>query len=150
MKGKAISVIGLVTVTILLFGCETTGPSDADRDGDSKRENRANTRAIISSPIPGHVLEMGGLYGAIEDYHRRFGVYPQGDNVAISKQLLGDNPMHRQFFLPPSPLGPQGELMDQWGTPFRITITQDEKITIQSAGPNRIFDDSDDLFVPPK
>ena len=43
----------------------------------------------------------------------------------------------------PSQLSANGQVVDEWGTPLRMTI--DDKIYVTSAGPDKIFGTADDM-----
>ena len=40
-------------------------------------------------------------------------------------------------------MSPEGDLLDQWGTPYKVYFSGDE-ILVRSAGPNKQFDNSGD------
>ena len=94
-----------------------------------------------------------GLELALLQYHKDFGKFPEGEAGEIVSALRGQNATEKTFLdLPPTALNDHGEMLDPWGTPFRITIDEKHKMPrIQSAGPNRHFEDkpgkrSDDYY----
>jgi hypothetical protein len=86
--------------------------------------------------------DVNDLFDSLQKYKERAGSYPAGNNAEIVKCLQGNNPKniiivvgHKKNF------NTKGELIDPWGTPFRIYFAG-EGILIRSAGPNKRFDDS--------
>lgn len=71
---------------------------------------------------------------ALLEYKTQFGAFPSGDSRAIVRALTGDNPKRMPFIGMP----PDGELLDPWGTPYRI-YSGDAPL-IRSAGPDKLFD----------
>jgi hypothetical protein len=112
------------------------------------------TIAAISHSHRGHMMEqtrisssraqLGGITIALWQYRNVFGQYPSGGNAEIAKALLGANPKGMVFI--ESPLikaTSHGELLDPWGTPLYIRASSQD-FEIISAGPSRVFGDSDD------
>jgi hypothetical protein len=93
------------------------------------------------SPI---VADTDGILTALRQYKSQYGEYPAGDSRAIMRALQGQNPQKIVFFESnPKHLSPDGNLLDPWGTPFKIYFTGNE-ILVRSAGLNKRFDDSGD------
>jgi len=42
-------------------------------------------------------------------------------------------------------ISPQSEILDDWGTPLRVTRVSDTELKIESAGPDKIFSTADDI-----
>jgi len=61
------------------------------------------------------------------------------DNRSIAQGVFGTNSLQ------PDRLNSEGELLDYWKTPFQIEIAAQTNFIIRSAGPNRKFDDKDDI-----
>ncbi len=82
------------------------------------------------------------LLEAFTDYYEEFGAYPDGDAAAMIRALSGENPARREFFqYPPDSINTKGELLDPWGTPYRITPSPGaEPPEIHSAGKNHLFE----------
>lgn len=101
--------------------------------------------------VPGVLRQMWSIHGAMEQYKAKFGAYPTGDSHAVSLALTGNNPEHIVFIeFRQRQVGADGELLDPWGTPYRIYFSGD-KFLVRSAGPNKRFDqgsskDSDDYI----
>lgn len=91
--------------------------------------------------------ELMALEAGAESYKADHGHYPNGDDAAISKALTGPNPkVYIEW--PAKSIAPNGALLDPWGTPYRFK--SGESFVIQSAGPNKRFEDpkapgSDDI-----
>ena len=68
------------------------------------------------------------------------------DNTRLQKILSGDNPRKIAFLLlKPTDLNSTGEMIDSWGTPFRITYGPESTVHVISAGPDKIFGTTDDI-----
>jgi hypothetical protein len=86
--------------------------------------------------------DVDDLFDALQKYKERTGTYPVGRNADIVKCLQGSNPQNLIIIVGRHKnLNSKGELVDPWGTPFRIYVSG-EGILIRSAGPNKRFDDS--------
>ena len=82
------------------------------------------------------------LFEALQMYKERVGSYPVGSNAEVVKALMGNNAKNLTIVVGHKKnLNTKGELVDPWGTPFRIYFAG-EGIMIRSAGPNKRFDDS--------
>ena len=89
-------------------------------------------------------LETSQILSAIHTYKSQFGELPKGGNRAVFRALRGENPRHVVFFeCPATRISPDGDLLDPWGTPFKLYFSGEETL-IRSAGPNRQFEDSAD------
>lgn len=74
----------------------------------------------------------------------------KGDNANIIQCLTGKNKRKTEFIrFPPSRFNSKGEILDNWGVPFKISVNNEE-ITIVSAGKNKKFGDSDDIVPTPQ
>jgi hypothetical protein len=91
------------------------------------------------------------LVMGLQQYKEFVGAYPTGSAVDISKALTGQTDKKVLILVTrKSELNTKGEIVDPWGTPIKIYFNQDT-ILIRSAGPNRVFEDSqnprtDDLY----
>jgi len=81
---------------------------------------------------------------ALSEYYEACGEFPEGEEGRIMKELQGGNRKGTVFFeCPREILNDRGELIDPWGTPFRITFDYSRMIPrIHSAGPNLTFEGS--------
>lgn len=82
------------------------------------------------------------LGAALIEYHAAYGEFPEGDRAEILKRLQGKNKKDKVFFESPrESMNDAGELLDPWGTPFRISFDDVAKRPlVESAGPNRVFE----------
>jgi hypothetical protein len=87
----------------------------------------------------------------LQQYKEFTGAYPVGNNLSITKALMGQNDKKVLILsIRQSDLNDKGEILDPWNTPFRFYFSGDE-VLIRSAGPNRVWEDddqpeSDDLY----
>ena len=84
----------------------------------------------------------------VTDYHTLTGENPVGTNAEIMAAVMGKNP--RQATLGPPEgfsLNPQGELVDEWGTPYFFHQLSRDVMEIHSAGPDKIMGTADDIVV---
>jgi hypothetical protein len=92
------------------------------------------------------------LIMGIQQYREFVGSYPTGNNVAITKALLGQAGEKKVLILAVrrADLNDKGEILDPWGTPLQFYFSHNE-VLIRSAGPNKVWQDSafptaDDLY----
>ena len=84
----------------------------------------------------------------VTDYHTVNGENPVGTNAEIMAAIMGKNA--RQAVLGPPEgmnLNSNGELVDEWGTPYFFHQLSKDDMEIHSAGPDRIMGTSDDIVV---
>ena len=83
------------------------------------------------------------LDAALLDYRKEFGRFPEGSAGEIVSALCGRNEKEKAFlFLAPTAVNEHGEMLDPWGTPFRIAFDHVTGLPkIHSAGPNMIFEE---------
>ena len=87
----------------------------------------------------------------IQQYKEFVGTYPTGNNVAITKALLGQSEKKVMILsVRKSDINDKGEILDPWGTPVQFYFSHNE-VMIRSAGPNKVLEDSaimtaDDLY----
>ena len=94
-----------------------------------------------------------GLDEALLEYRKEFGRFPEGSAGEIISALCGRNEKEKAYLvLGPTAVNEHGEMLDPWGTPFRITFDHVSGMPkIHSAGPNMIFEEkpgkhSDDYY----
>ena len=85
------------------------------------------------------------LEKALEEFHKDQSKYPEGGNPQITEALYGNNDREKIYLLPASALTRDGELCDLFKRPLRFRTEQDGSITIDSSGPDKIFDTDDDI-----
>jgi len=84
-------------------------------------------------------------------YKEEYGTLPQtSENYQLIKILQQDNPRKISFLENNSnDFNSNGEIVDPWGTPFRITFDSDSKVHAASAGPDKVFGTPDDVTNQP-
>ena len=96
-------------------------------------------------------LDADNLILGLQQYREFVGTYPTGINVTIAKALLGRSEKKVLILaVRKSDMNDKGEILDPWGTPLRLYFS-DNEVMIRSAGPNKIWEDSnvqtaDDLY----
>jgi len=85
----------------------------------------------------------------VRHYGAMFGGNPVGTNAEITAALNGDNPSHARFLSSEdqSRINGNGELTDEWGTPYFFHQLSAEQMEIRSAGPDRKMWTSDDVIM---
>ena len=87
----------------------------------------------------------------IQQYKEFVGTYPSGNNIAITRALLGHSEKKVLILsVRRSDINDKGEILDPWGTPLQFYFSHNE-VMIRSAGPNKAWEDSavptaDDLY----
>ena len=87
----------------------------------------------------------------LQQYREFVGSYPTGNNVTIAKALLGRSEKKVLILaVRKSDMNDKGEILDPWSTALRFYFS-DNEVMIRSAGPNKVWDDSnvptaDDLY----
>lgn len=106
-------------------------------------ENRP--AAVVPEPAQAAVE---ALARNIRDYRDRFGGNPVGNNAEIVREMDGGNAKGAAYL--PSELkrlNGEGELIDEWGTPYFFHQESAKEIEIRSAGADRVLWTSDDLVA---
>jgi hypothetical protein len=85
-------------------------------------------------------LQLAHWSRAAEAYREAHGVLPSGEGRAVL-EALRDDPVSRQALAGNG--APDAWLRDPWGTTWQIRYR--DRVEVRSAGPNRQFDDEDDL-----
>ncbi|HEY8966050.1 MAG TPA: type II secretion system protein GspG [Candidatus Methylacidiphilales bacterium] len=86
---------------------------------------------------------------AIHYYAHDNGDYPKGDNAAVARALLGENPrgiVYMEFEEGSAPPTDRG-FLDSWGHPYEITQPEPDLMVIRSAGPDGKFQTADDVVL---
>jgi hypothetical protein len=87
----------------------------------------------------------------IQQYKEFTGGYPTGNNIQITKALLGRTEKKVMILsVRQADINDKGEILDPWGTPLQFYFSHNE-VMIRSAGPNKAWEDSavptaDDLY----
>lgn len=84
----------------------------------------------------------------LRDYRTRIGENPVGTNAEIMKAVMGGNSKGAMLGPPEGQhLNGDGELVDQWGTPYFFHQLSKSSMEIRSAGPDRKMYTEDDIVV---
>ena len=96
--------------------------------------------------------DVRNIRNALRAYHNDYDTYPSGDYAQICRSLFGDNRLKQKYFdIGPKGINEKGEIIDPWGTPYRIDFSpHPDAPRVQSAGKNRVFEprseSSDDCY----
>ncbi len=84
----------------------------------------------------------------LREYRDRFGGNPVGTNAEIVREMDGGN-AKGAVLIPAAGkrLNEQGELIDDWGTPYFFHQESAEVMEIRSAGADRVMWTSDDVVA---
>ena len=136
---KVIIVIGSLIFAVLMLPGILHPPADTVASG-------AATETEVKQLA--HALD-----AALLQFRSDIGRFPEGGAGEIISALRGRNEKEKTYIdLVPAAVNDHGEMLDPWGTPFRITFDSASNTPrIQSAGPNLIFEDnpakhSDDYY----
>lgn len=87
---------------------------------------------------------IGVIEMAINEYQRDFAVYPQGQNLSLTKKLLGDNARSKRYIPEDSIVVRDNRMVDLWKRPLNIIMNGRRPMVI-SSGKNGIYGDDDDI-----
>jgi hypothetical protein len=92
--------------------------------------------------------DLDAVRSMLRDFRSVEGENPVGTNAEIMRALTGDNKKGAKLGPPEGlNLNANGELVDQWGTPFFFHQLSKVEMEIRSAGPDRVLWDEDDLVT---
>lgn len=117
---KPLSVLGFLIFAVLMLPGLIRPPAET------------TTKATAHVQALAHAVSM-----ALLEYREKSGHFPEGGSGQIMAELRAGG------FLEPAleTLNDRGELLDPWGTPFRISLDRENQHpVIESAGPNLTFD----------
>ncbi len=84
---------------------------------------------------------------AMEKFREMYGSYPAGDEIGILKALAGNNAGRvRLLNLSIHNTNKLGQYIDPWRIPYRVAVGA-TNVTIQSAGNDKVFGDTDDIIM---
>jgi hypothetical protein len=118
----------------------------------SERKRPITIDQLASPEIPPQE-KIQRLYQVVQNYQQvvknRPGP-PLSSNREFTRALTGHNVLKVKFLPPDHPsISPEGEILDAWGTPYFFHRLAADSLEIQSAGPDRVAFNSDDLIFPP-
>ena len=104
---------------------------------------------VNALPVPAEVRdELDNVQFAVRDFRTTVGENPIGNNVEITKALLGDNLKQVKIPIPTgSSVNGEGELCDRWGTPYFFHQLSAKAMEVRSAGPDRTLWSDDDVVA---
>lgn len=93
-------------------------------------------------------VELGKVRVMFRDYHTLEGENPVGTNAEIMSAIMGDNKRHARLGPPEGmSMNGQGELVDQWNTPYFFHQLSKDVMEIRSAGPDKVMYTADDVLI---
>ncbi|MCU0770611.1 MAG: hypothetical protein MUE94_02410 [Verrucomicrobia bacterium] len=135
-KKEALLPIGIAAAVAALAAALVTGCGQVSAKSDPNADFNENAENLILG---------------LQQYKEFTGAYPVGNNVSITRALMGQNEKKVLILsIRQNDLNDKGEIVDPWNNPFRFYFSGDE-VLIRSAGPNRVWEDdnlpaSDDLY----
>ena len=95
-------------------------------------------RKILKFNVDADTLILG-----LQQYREFVGTFPTGNNLTIAKALLGRSDKKVLILaVRKNDMNDKGEILDPWRTPLRFYFA-DNEVMIRSAGPNKVWEDSD-------
>ncbi len=92
--------------------------------------------------------EMETVKFFLRDFRAALDGNPVGNNVEITKALMGANPKKTRFVLPGDVrVNAKGELIDHWGTSYFFHALSAHKMEVRSAGADRRLWTGDDIVL---
>lgn len=122
-------------------------PASPQRQSPAAPPLPVEKRPAAVAPEPAQAA-VEALARNIRDYRDRFGGNPVGNNAEIVREMDGGNAKGAAYL--PSELkrlNGQGELIDEWGSPYFFHQESAKEIEIRSAGADRVLWTSDDLVA---
>ena len=103
---------------------------------------------VLSEEDQSEVIYVNALQDLLEEYRVivKSG-YPIGLNAEVTNALLGDNPKKVAVLDQAHPrINDEGELVDQWGTPYFFHAQSLQDVSVRSAGEDRKMYTDDDVL----
>jgi len=111
-------------------------------------ENWFEEATTIATPGISEQISTNSIHSLLDRYALiiKDGGYPSGLNYEITNALLGDNAKKIALLSMAHPrINDQGELTDQWGTPYHFHLESRSDVTIRSAGEDLVMYTEDDI-----
>jgi hypothetical protein len=171
MRTKAIlTVAGLVVVLLaiwLFFPDADKGSKDKGSRGDATVASKGTQPPPPLAPIVPVVLHgaanelselvskadltpedrLQGVGQLLYTYRQGFGGNPTGQNEDVVTALLGSNEKHTALLPQTCAAIRDGQLIDDWGTPYWFHSVSAKQMEVRSAGPDRELFTADDLTL---
>ena len=97
---------------------------------------------------PQAAVELDKVRLMLRDYRTLYHENPVGTNAEIMKAVMGGNEAKARLGPPEGQgLNEQGELVDNWGTPYFFHQISKSSMEVRSAGPDRRMWTTDDLVT---
>ena len=104
---------------------------------------KAWTPRRVDPKIVKFYSDADSLILGLQQYREFVGTYPRGNNLTIAKALLGQSDKKVLILaVRRTDMNDKGEILDPWRTPLRFYFA-DNEVMIRSAGPNKVWEDSD-------
>ena len=132
-------------------------PQSKSKPGSNNSPTASATKPPRTSPLALRLNAADGTVNEdVETLHGLIGQYfiaiqnrpgrPIGDTRDLVRVLTGSNPLRLTFISADHPaIGPQGHLLDRWGTPYQLHQNSSRSIDVRSAGPDRQLYTADDV-----
>jgi len=120
-----------LAVGILVFLLLIVGTIDEPIEGSKLLRTRALIEAMVAA-TQSYIADNGSLPKILDDR----GLYDLLTGADSGKVYL---------LFKTSQMNSDGELVDAWGTPFRVRYVSDKQVGITSAGPDKVFGTADDI-----
>ena len=105
-------------------------------------------KAAPDLPEPQAAVALDKVRSMLRDYRTLYHENPVGTNAEIMKAVMGGNPKQAQLGPPEGQtLNANGEIVDQWGTPYFFHQLSSDLMEIRSAGPDKTLWTSDDIVT---
>lgn len=88
--------------------------------------------------------EMGRIESSAFNYFSSAGDWPQGDNATVMATLVEHDTEYPILSTEDLHLSSKGAALDPWGSPYSMSVSEEEGLKVFSAGPDRISGTNDD------
>jgi hypothetical protein len=132
---------------------ESTEPSPPEATGGQHTAGSITGTGVSSvilqkveeERVPKVDIQIGSLLFAVKSYEKYLGSKPPAnDSRSLAAALMGKNERGIVFIEGYGWTNNEGEFADPWGMPYSFNL-ESNAVTVRSAGPNRLFGDTDDV-----
>jgi hypothetical protein len=169
-KTKVVLVIGALIVVLAAIWKFFPEP-EADSPGKSRGDSTVESRGTQMPPPPAPAvpvvlhdaanelsdlvskadltpeIRIQGVGQLLYTYRQGFGGNPTGQNEDVVNALLGMNEKHTALLPKTCAAIRDGQLIDDWGTPYWFHSVSAKQMEVRSAGPDRELFTADDLTL---
>lgn len=122
-------------------------PPSPQRQSPAAPPLPASQRPALPEPEPARVA-VEAIVLNLREYRDRFGENPVGTNAEIVREMDGGNAKGATLIgAGVKRLNKEGELVDEWGTPYFFHQESSEVMEVRSAGADRVMWTSDDVVA---